>query len=84
MALLKPTLYQVDGSDIELVLSVSNDMNITIVLVLLNAAGIILVLLATHSVLVDGGIAQWVWMKEDQRRGCILSRLTSVIKPLSM
>lgn len=66
MALLKPTLYQVDGSDIELVLSVSNDMNITIVLVLLNAAGIILVLLATHSVLVDGGIAQWVWMKEDR------------------
>jgi hypothetical protein len=58
MALLESTLYQVDGSDIELVLLVSNDMDAGLVLILLNAAGIILVFLATHSVWVDGRIAR--------------------------
>lgn len=64
MALLESTLYQVDGSDIELVLLVSNDMDAGLVLILLNAAGIILVFLATHSVWVDGRIARdVVWIK---------------------
>lgn len=58
MALLESTLYQVDGSDIELVPLVSNDMNTGLVLILLNAAGIILVFLAAHSVWVDGRVAQ--------------------------
>lgn len=66
MALLESTLYQVDGSDIELVLPVSNDVDTGLVLILLNAAGIILVFLATHSVWVDGEPKTVVWIKGGQ------------------
>lgn len=68
MALLESTLYQVDGSDIELVLPVSNDVDTGLVLILLNAAGIILVFLATHSVWVDGEPKTVVWIKGGQVR----------------
>jgi len=48
MALLESTLYQIDGSDIELVLSVSDDIDAGLILVLLDAAGVILELFRTH------------------------------------